>query len=99
MSLPPMADVAYSLLLGGEVRKQWKDLVLAGSYIPTQYSGVRRCKFAACSEIFEDAVEAFKHIRDKHLKSGSGNSVGSGLKRKSTSFSRTDRPPSKAGKF
>jgi len=99
MSLPPMADVAYSLLLGGEVRKQWKDLVLAGSYIPTQYNGVRRCKFAACSEIFEDAVEAFKHIRDKHLKSGSGNSVGSGLKRKSTSFSRTDRPPSKAGKF
>ena len=39
-----------------------------GSYIPSQFSGVRRCKWLGCREVFEDAVEAFKHIRDQHLK-------------------------------
>jgi len=68
LSLSPMSDLAYSMKHGADVRKQWKDLVLAGSYIPSQFTGVKRCKWADCQEIFEDAVEAFKHIRDTHLK-------------------------------
>ncbi len=43
-------------------------MVLAGIYIPNQFSGVKKCKWMNCDEIFEDAVEAFKHIRDSHLK-------------------------------
>lgn len=67
-SIQPVMDVAYSLRLGAEVRKQWKELVLAGSHVPSQFTGVRRCKWAKCRQPFEDAVEAFKHIRDTHLK-------------------------------
>ena len=29
---------------------------------------MKRCKWRGCGEVFEDAVEAFKHIRDCHLK-------------------------------
>ena len=36
--------------------------------MPSQFSGVKRCKWRGCKEVFEDAVEAFKHIRDQHLK-------------------------------
>jgi len=68
LSLSPVTDLAYSFQHGADVRKQWKDLVLAGSYIPSQFTGIKRCKWAGCEEIFEDAVEAFKHIRDIHLK-------------------------------
>jgi len=68
ISIQPLMDVAYSLRLGAEVRKQWKELVLAGSHVPSQFTGVRRCKWAKCRQPFEDAVEAFKHIRDTHLK-------------------------------
>eukprot|EP00092_Neocalanus_flemingeri_P040568 GFUD01044174.1.p1 GENE.GFUD01044174.1~~GFUD01044174.1.p1 ORF type:complete len:830 (+),score=281.23 GFUD01044174.1:100-2490(+) len=68
LSMSPITDLAYSFHHGADVRKQWKDLVLAGSYIPSQFTGVKRCKWAGCKEVFEDAVEAFKHIRDKHLK-------------------------------
>lgn len=31
-----------------KVRKQWKELVLAGSHVPSQFTGVRRCKWAKC---------------------------------------------------
>jgi len=68
LSLSPITDLAYSFQHGADVRKQWKDLVLAGSYIPSQFTGIKRCKWTGCEEIFEDAVEAFKHIRDIHLK-------------------------------
>merc|ERR1719234_870186 len=66
--IQPVMDVAYSAKLGAEVRKQWKELVLAGSHVPSQFTGVRRCKWFRCRQPFEDAVEAFKHIRDAHLK-------------------------------
>jgi len=68
LSLAPITDLAYTHLHGADVRKQWKDLVLAGSYIPSQFQGIKRCKWTECNEVFEDAVEAFKHIRDIHLK-------------------------------
>merc|ERR1719300_451436 len=91
LSLSPFTDVAYSIKHGAEVRKQWKDLVLSGTYIPNQFSGVKRCKWANCKVEFEDAVEAFKHIRDSHLKSSQlvksssdVNNSGSNGERKST---------------
>ena len=33
LSLSPLTDLAYSLQHGADVRKQWKDLVLAGSIL------------------------------------------------------------------
>ena len=29
---------------------------------------MKQCKWRGCTQQFEDAVEAFKHIRDTHLK-------------------------------
>jgi len=66
-------DVAYSLRWGAEVRKQWKDMVLQGSYIPSQFPGSKACKWLGCKVNFEDAVEAFKHIRDEHLRAGTSS--------------------------
>ena len=87
LKMRPLTDVAYSFNHGALVRKQWKDMVLAGSFIltfytwfqinhllflgsykPSPYTGVKKCKWANCSDIFEDAVDALKHIKDKHLK-------------------------------
>ena len=35
-----------------QVRKQWKELVLAGSHVPAQFSGVHRCKWAKCRQAY-----------------------------------------------
>jgi hypothetical protein len=37
-------------------------MYFAGDLVPLQFSG-QTCKWANCSQTFEDAVEAFKHIR------------------------------------
>jgi len=68
LTMKPVGDLAYSFQHGAQVRKQWKELVLAGSYKPMPYSGVKKCKWVNCNDIFEDAVDALKHIKDKHLK-------------------------------
>jgi len=108
LSLAPITDLAYTHLHGADVRKQWKDLVLAGSYIPSQYQGVKRCKWTECNEIFEDAVEAFKHIRDIHLKPKQPKTtapqhikpqqVNLTSKRKALSAPTSEVPPRKVGK-
>ena len=41
----------------------------SGNHKPTPFSAVKKCKWINCYEIFDDAVDAFKHIRDSHLKS------------------------------
>ena len=67
MSLSPLPDLAYTVTYGATVRKKWKKLVVAGSFIPSQYPGVQRCKVAGCQGEFEDGLEAFMHIRDTNL--------------------------------
>ena len=67
MSLFSLPDLAYSVQHGAAVRKQWKQLVVAGSLIPSQYPGIQRCKVPGCQVEFEDGLKAFMHIRDNHL--------------------------------
>ena len=40
----------------------------SGSYKPLPYSGIKKCKWKNCNEIYVDAVDALKHIKDTHLK-------------------------------
>ena len=58
------------------------DLFVSGSYRPQPYKGIKKCKWTDCSEIFEDAVEALKHIKDKHLKLGKQKTANAIVKRK-----------------
>ena len=51
------------LLISGQL-----NCLLSGSYKPLPYSGVKKCKWENCTEIFVDAVDALKHIKDTHLK-------------------------------
>ena len=37
LSMSPMPDLAYSMQHGADVRKQWKDLVLAGEELYSHY--------------------------------------------------------------
>ena len=41
--------------------------MFAGSHIPPQFQSRKKCKWSNCGETFEDAVDAFKHIKDAHL--------------------------------
>ena len=59
-----------------------KSYFIAGSHRPQPYTGIKKCKWTDCSEIFEDAVEALKHIKDKHLKLGKQKNVHLNMKRK-----------------
>jgi hypothetical protein len=67
MSLSPLHDLAYTVMYGATVRKKWKKLVVSGSFTPSHYPGVQRCKVVGCQGEFEDGLEAFMHIRDAHL--------------------------------
>ena len=79
------------LLISGQL-----NCLLSGSYKPLPYSGVKKCKWENCTEIFVDAVDALKHIKDTHLKLSQKKTkvgVNCSIKRKS------DAIPQKITKF
>lgn len=60
-----LGSVSYRAELNKTVIKKWKRLVKDGDIQDIRYSAPRKC--GKCAEVFDDAVDMFKHIKEVHV--------------------------------